>query len=384
MRRLLRIEFFVLFCIANAAHFSFAQTAAPVQIAADLAKAVDSAVQAEMARQQAVGVAIGIIRDGRVAYIQGYGFEDRENNIPVTSRTLFRWASVSKPLTAIAAVQLAERGCLDLDADVRRYVPEFPDQGVTITCRQLLCHQGGIVHYKNGRVIRTEREYACPNPFENVVLALDTFKESPLIAEPRKKFSYTTHGYILLSAVVQRAGRQTFADQVWCRIACPLGMTTLQPDYQWCEIPHRATGYRKILGTIVRSTDTDVSWKLGGGGFISNIEDMALFASGLINGKLISEESQAMMWTRQATSDGQTTKIGLGFFIEQQDGTLKVSHNGSQEKTRTRLVIYPHRKHGMVLMTNSEYADPGKFTTAVYKAISRMSDSDAAKEQVKP
>lgn len=369
MRRLLR-TFLILFSMTLVARLSFAQTAQPVRFSSDLANTVDKAVQAEMAQQKAVGVAIGVIRNGRVAYIQGYGFEDREQEIQVTRKSLFRWASVSKPLTAIAAMQLVEWGWLDLDADVRCYVPEFPDKGVTITCRNLLCHQGGIVHYKNGLVIKTEREYLCPNPFEDVVLALDTFKESPLVGQPGEKFSYTTHGYILLSAVVQRAGNQRFADQVWCRIACPLGMKTLQPDYQWKEIPNRAIGYRMNGGKISRSTDTDVSWKLGGGGFISSIEDMALFAAGLINGDLISQESQATMWTRQKSSDGKTTQIGLGFFVEEDNGTLKVSHNGSQEKTKTRLVIYPEQKHGLVVMTNSEYGNPGKFTTAVYNAIS--------------
>ena len=96
---------------------------------------------------------------------------------------------------------------------------------------QLLSHLGGIVHYSNGRVIRTEREYDTPHPYEDVILALDTFKESPLVSRPGVRHSYSSHGFILASAVVQRAGKQKFADQVNERIAKPAGMTTLQPDY---------------------------------------------------------------------------------------------------------------------------------------------------------
>ncbi|MCA9300449.1 MAG: beta-lactamase family protein, partial [Phycisphaerales bacterium] len=243
---------------------------------------IDEAVIAEAAHQEVVGVAVGVIRDGEVAHVFCHGFEDREAGVPVTTSTMFRWASVSKPLTAIAAVQLATSGALDLDEDVRVYVPEFPDKHVRLTTRQALGHLGGIVHYANGEVIRTEREYEEAHPFADVVTALDTFMASPLVAAPGERYSYSTHGFILASAVVERAGDEAFASQVRARIAEPLGMTTLRPDYQWDAIEHRATGYRRFAGRIMRSTDTDVSWKLGGGGWISTIEDFARFGAGLV------------------------------------------------------------------------------------------------------
>ncbi len=333
------------------------------------ARAVDRAIRAEMCRQEVVGLAIGIIQRGRVVYLRGYGFEDREACIPVTSRTLFRWASISKTLTAVAAMQLAEKGLLDLDADVRNYVPEFPERGAVITPGHLLSHQSGIVHYDNGKVIRTERQYDVAHPFEDVILALDTFKQSPLLAPPGEKDLYTTHGYILLSAVVQRAGRQKFADQVKRRIAVPLGMTTLEPDYQWKTIPHRAVGYRKKKGHIERSTDTDVSWKLGGGGFLSNIGDMAAYAAGLVNGRLVTRQTEAVMWTLQKTADGKTTKRGLGLVVRRPSGRLEVSHDGAQEKVKARLVIYPREGHGIVVMSNCEYADPKRFVAVVERAL---------------
>ncbi len=216
---------------------------------------VDRAVRTEMERQRIVGLALGWIRGGEVVYTKGFGLEDRDRQIPVSEQTLFRWASVSKPLTALAAWQLVEKKRLNLDADVRQLVPEFPDKGSKITARQLMCHQGGIVHYTNGKLIRTRRNYRSTHPFEDCVLALDTFRESPLVAPPGTRFSYSTHGYILLSAVVQRAGRQKFADQVAERIARPLGMTTLQPDYQWKTLPHRAIGYRLRENRVVESTN---------------------------------------------------------------------------------------------------------------------------------
>ncbi|HJN89581.1 MAG TPA: serine hydrolase domain-containing protein, partial [Verrucomicrobiota bacterium] len=149
--------------------------------AAPLAKRVDEAMHDELARQELVGLAVGIIQDGKITHLNGYGWANREQRTPVTRRTMFRWASISKSLTAVTAMQLWERGELDLEREARRYVPEFPDKGAPIRVRHLLCHQGGIVHYTNGKVIRTKRDYPVVHPYENVIFALDDFKESPLV-----------------------------------------------------------------------------------------------------------------------------------------------------------------------------------------------------------
>jgi len=328
-----------------------------------LSQRIDEAAESEMERQRIIGFAVGILQENQITHLKGYGWEDREKRIPVTRKTMFRWASISKSLTALAAMQLWEKGHLQLDADVRRYVPEFPNKGHKITPRQLLSHQGGIVHYTNGPVIVTVRQYKQPNPFESVLLALDTFKESPLVNLPGEKYSYTTHGFILLSTAVERAGKEKFAHQVRDRIVKPLRMETLQPDYQWVEIQNRTIGYRKRQEKIVVSSNTDVSWKLAGGGYISNIDDLTKLGEGLLNGKLVKPETLKLMWTPRKTSTGEQTSYGLGFrnwnYV---DGKLQrtlaasgesdlkdkmtlrlIGHSGSQQKTKTYWFWSPQR-----------------------------------------
>lgn len=330
----------------------------PATDATSLADELAPRLRRAVERQKIVGLAAAIAEEDRIVYFGGFGFEDRERQIPVSEASMFRWASVSKPLTAVAAMQLVEEGRLDLDADVRVLVPDFPEKPHAISARQLLCHQGGIVHYANGPVIRTKREYTATHPFRDVVVALDTFKESPLVCEPGSRYSYTTHGYILLSAVVQRAAGEEFAALVRRRIAEPLGITTLRPDYQWEQIPDRAKGYRRVkLEDPVPSTDTDVSWKLGGGGFISNVADMARFGAGMLGTRLVKPETRKQMWTERIAADGKDTNYGLGFGVRERDGTLQVSHSGSQEKTATFLLILPEAEGGgfaVALMCNTE------------------------------
>ena len=349
---------------------------------------MDEAARAEMGRQQIVGLAVGVIQEGRISYLKGYGWSDREKRIPVSRKTMFRWASISKSLTALVAMQLWEKGQLKLDGDVRQYVPEFPDKAQRITPRQLLSHQGGIVHYSNGPVVVTLRQYDQPNPFESVLLAVDTFKESPLVNLPGQKYAYTTHGFILLSAAVERAGKQKFIHQVRDRIAKPLGMNTLQPDYQWIDIPNRTIGYRKRQNNIVVSSNTDVSWKLGGGGYISSIEDLAKLGEGLLNGKLIQPKTRELMWAPRTTTTGKQTSYGLGFrrwkyvngalqsvsaeasVTESKNQVLMqlVGHSGSQEKTKTLLVLEPQKRFGLVLMSNSEHTQIYSLAEALMKA----------------
>ncbi|MFC1783538.1 serine hydrolase domain-containing protein [Planctomycetota bacterium] len=335
------------------------------------ASEVDEIVWAEMEDQQIVGTAVGLIKDGKIVYLKGYGWADRENNTAVTRNTMFRWASISKTVTAVAAMQLAEQGKLDLDKDIREYVPEFGDKGEVITTRQILCHQGGITHYSNN-IIKTRRAYDQDHPYEDVVLALDTYKETPLVAQPGEKYSYSTHAFILLSAIIERAGNQKFADQVHERIVKRLGMRTLQPDYQWNEIPNRTIGYRRDRQTkeIVRSTDTDVSWKLGGGGLISNIDDLARFAEAMINTELISKETEEMIFTVQKNNAGEDTRYGLGFRLSGEGEDLQVSHSGSQEKTKTYMAFYPRQGTGVVVMCNSEQARPTSFVSKLFPVIS--------------
>jgi CubicO group peptidase (beta-lactamase class C family) len=156
-------------------------------------------------------------------------------------------------------------------------------------------------------------------------------------------------------------------------------MTTLQPDYQWLEIPGRATGYRKQSDDIVESRDADVSWKLGGGGFVSSVADLGAFAGGLLQGSLLQPDIQALVWTQQTTSNGespphiQETGYGLGFGVREQFGRRIISHNGAQAKTRTCMLLYPDEMLGVVVMTNCEWGKPEAIATALANMIPAVS-----------
>jgi CubicO group peptidase (beta-lactamase class C family) len=350
---------------------AFAQSPVQMQLAPAKAMAVDKTVEAQMQKQGLIGVAVGIIREGQIVYLKGYGQSNREQSSPVTEQTIFNWASNSKPVAAVAALQLTEKKLLDLDADVRRYVPEFPDKGDVITTRQLLCHQSGIPHYSNGTIVPTEGKYSLPRPFLDPVVALDKFNQSPLVFKPGEKMEYSSYGYMLVSAVIQRAGKKPFQAQIEERIVRPLGMKSFQLDMEFEHQPHWAVGYTKDKqGNIVPAKEVAHYWKHGAGGFKSNIQDFAVWAQALINRRLLSQESEKQMWTAQTTSKGEKTTRGLGMSIGE-PGEWKVSHNGIQEDAMSRLVLYPRAKHGIVIMCNCRFADVGAITTAIFEALNQ-------------
>lgn len=329
----------------------------------DTAK-IDAAVKNEMEAQALVGVAIGIIRDGRIVYIQAYGEADREKRTPYTAGTVTNWASNSKPLVAVLAMQLVEKGLLDLDADVREYVPEFPDKKAKITCRHILSHQSGIPHYRNGRIVPTERKYSEANPFMNPIHSLDKFNGSPLIFEPGEKVSYSSYAYILLSAVIQKSGRKPFREQVTERITNPLKLESFEWDTGDGKTTW-STGYSKIMGNVVRSPEEANDWKHGAGGFKSNIRDFARWAQALVNHELVGKTAERQMWTMQPLRDKSATSWGLGFTVKGKE----VSHNGSQGETKTRLVLVPEERRGLVVMSNCSHADVNRLAAAVDQSM---------------
>lgn len=341
------------------------------QLAPEVAAQVDQAVKAEMKKQDLVGVSIGIVEDGEIVYLQGYGWANRETQVPVTSDTVINWASNSKPMAGFAAMRLVECNRLNLDADVRCYVPEFPVKSAVITTRQLLCHQSGIPHYENGKVLGTERTYPCERPFLNPILALDTFNQSPLIFQPGTKHEYSTYAFILLSAVIQRASGRDFTQYICENIAQPLNMLSFQLDFETNGQLHWAKGYTKnAVGQVIEAPESAHYWKHAGGGFKSNVRDFARWARALTRREILAQSSYNHMWTDQKTSDGKATGRGLSFGVDHQP-KLMVSHNGKQTETRTRLEIYPDERRGVVVMCNCGYAESSELTAAIQRVLMR-------------
>src|SRR5438105_4035546 len=192
-----------------AAQPTFGQVA---KLANDKRERIEQAISKFMAANQTPGLSVAVVENGEYVWSAGFGMADLEGFVPATSQTLYRLASVSKSLTAVAAMQLSERGKLDLDAPVQKYCPAFPQKEAPITSRQLLGHLGGIRHYNpdgKGDVPEDSARH-----FSSMQESLQLFANDPLVAKPGTKFNYSTYGYTVVGCVLESAASEKFIDFV--------------------------------------------------------------------------------------------------------------------------------------------------------------------------
>ncbi len=308
-----------------------------------------------MKAQQMPGLSVAVVH-GDFRWSRGFGFADVENQVPATAESSYRMASVTKPMTAVAILQLADEGKIDLDTEVQKYAPFFPLKKFPVTVRQLLAHQGGISHYrsyyKEGRIKdpKTTRD------------SIAIFAGWDLVNEPGTTFTYSSYGYNLLGVIIEEVSRQVYGRYMRDHVWNPLGMTATVMDDPTAIIPHRVDGY--VLDPqkrLRRSEYVDMSSRFAGGGTRSTVGDMVRFIEGLAAGKLLKPETREMAWSMQPTRDQIFTRYGLGFGLYSRNGRYVIAHSGSQQETRTALTYLPKAGLIVALASNFEDADLDPF-----------------------
>lgn len=299
----------------------------------------------------APGASVAVVRGGHVIWSEGFGFADLEQQVPVTSLTRFRIGSVSKSLTSVALGRLLEEGRLDLDRPIQQYLPDYPVKRWPVTSRQLGGHLAGVRHY------RGQDELVVHTSYPEVTPALAMFKDDSLLFEPGTRFSYSSFGYNLLSAVLEKAGRTRFLDLMQHAVFDAADMRHTVPDYVDSLIPNRARWYtlaRPSRG-IINAPATDNSYKWAGGGFLSTTEDLALFGDALLHGRLLKPETVRTLWTSQTTRDGKATGYGIGWFTDtDRAGRRRISHSGGSVGGTAYLLIYPDQDLVISVLVNSD------------------------------
>jgi CubicO group peptidase (beta-lactamase class C family) len=318
------------------------------QLPAEKIKKIEQLVTTEMARNSVPGISMAIAVDGKIQWTGGFGMADLENFVPMTADTRVRLASISKPMTAIAVMQLVEQGKIDLDAPIRRYVPQFPEKPWTVTVRQLMSHTAGIRGYLGNEMSSTVH-------YGDHLTPMSVFANDPLLFEPGTKYSYSTYGYTVIGAMLEALTHERLADYLHEHVFAPAGMDTIVEDSVYKLIPHRARGYQLRPNGVVENCDlADTSNKVAGGGLISAAADLVKFALAL--NKLVKPTTLKTMWTAAQLPDGTTAPYGLGFEIRQDNGMTLFGHTGGQRGATTNLVILPEKGIIFGYMMNLESA----------------------------
>jgi CubicO group peptidase (beta-lactamase class C family) len=296
------------------------------------------------------GCAVGVTRHGKSVLEGAYGMADLEHGIPNTPETIFEGGSVSKQFTSAAVVLLALDGVLTLDDDVRRWVPELPDYGHTITLRHLMTHTSGLRDWGSVASISGWGREQRSHDHDDVVDILS--RQTALNFVPGHEYSYSNSGYNLLAIVVTRASGIRFADFSRQRIFEPLGMT----DTQWRD------DYRRIVpGRSTAYDATDDGWEInrpieyvhGNGGILTTVRDLAIWNQALTDGRLGGEEFLRLMHTQGRLNDGSEIVYAGGLRISEFAGVRSVTHTGSTAGYRAFLGRYPEQGLSVAMLCNA-------------------------------
>jgi len=269
--------------------------------------------QGEVDRKAIPGATVLISRDGKVVYERVFGFQDREKNLPMKTDTIFRIASMTKPITSVAVMMLAEEGKIDLLAPVANYLPEFKDVKVGVekpdastgkqtlileapqrplTVQDLLRHTSGIVYGPFGTSL-VHQMYSEANLFDRgqtLAEFVTKLSKLPLAHQPGTVWEYGMNTD-MLGRIVEVVSGMPFDQFVAERITKPLGMKdtafymTPEQAPRLAELQiDPATGKRPPASAAEDFTKEEVKWFSGGGGLVSTAPDYARFCQMMLNG----------------------------------------------------------------------------------------------------
>ena len=272
----------------------------------------------------------------------------------MTPLTKFRIGSVSKPVTSIAVGRLVEAGALDLDLPVQAYVPGFPEKPWPITTRLVAGHLAGIRHYR-GTEFESARHYAT------VAEGLTIFAGDSLLFEPGTRWSYSSYGWNLVSAVVEGAAREPFLGYMRREVFGEAGLADIVADQVDSLVSFRTRYYQKAGdGAVLNAPYVDNSNKWAGGGFLSTPTELAELAFALLEGELLERSTLETLWARQRLRDGSETEYGIGWYVsEDAAGRRMVGHGGGSIGGTTLFWLWPEQEVIVTLTANLSEAPLG-------------------------
>ena len=330
-----------------------AVTLAATPAAAQDVSRMDTVVRADADRGEFMG-AVLVAKDGKVVLDRGYGSANLEWQIPNDGDTRFRLGSLTKQFTATAILLLQERGKLTLDDPVKKWIADAPPAWDKITIRHLLTHTSGIPNFTS--FDDYQKQKTLPTTLAAVIAR---FRDKPLDFQPGEKWNYSNSGYLVLTAIVEKASGQPYAAFLAENIFKPLGMADTGYDSHAAVIPHRASGYAPGAKGPINADYIDMSIPQGAGALYSTTHDLLKWETGLYGGKLLKPESLTALTTPFKNDYG----FGLG--ISRKDGSTLISHGGGIEGFNTWLGYDPDRHLAVVVLGNLNGGAPGKLGDAL-------------------
>ena len=325
---------------------------------------IKARVNETLNRWPTVGLAVGVVRDGRLAFFCGHGLADIASHTPVTEDTVFRIASITKTFTAIAVMQLWEQGLIDLDAPANDYLRAYkliPAKASfrPATVRHLLTHTAGIREVLHPSGLLRMRDLGETVPLGRPVPSLAEYYRGGLHidAEPGSRFMYSNHGFATLGQLVEDVSGQPLDRYMREHIFEPLGMVNTDLIRSERVQSYLATGYDLRSDGARAVTDYEVV-TVGGGSIYSTTRDMARYMAALLGGganeygSILKPATMATMFEPHYRPDARMPGNGLAFFRFNFGGHLAVEHDGILPGFDSQIFLAPDDGVGVMAFAN--------------------------------
>jgi len=323
------------------------------------------------------GASLAVIKDGEVIYKQGYGSANLEYNIPIIPSTVFHVASVSKQFTAFAVTMLAEQGRLKLDDDIRRYLPEVPDFGKTITIRHLIHHISGMRDQWELLAVAGWR-------LDDVITREHILKivrnQKELNFEPGEQYLYCNTGFTLLAEIVARVSGKSFREWTEENIFKPLGMSDTQfyDDHERI-VKNRAYSYVPVKENGFKKRRLNYA-NVGATSLFTTAEDLAKWVKNFEDGRVGGKEVIVQMQKQGVLNNGKKISYAFGLVIGEHKGLRTVSHSGGDAGYRSHVLLFPEQRFAVVVLSNL-----GSFNTSqIARQVADIYLLDVLKEEQPP
>lgn len=328
---------------------SLLTTCAFAQITPETRSAVDQAVTKVIAKSGIASASIAIVKDGKLAYEQAYGFADLESKKAATPAMRYKIGSNSKQITASAILLLSDEGKISLDDPVSRFFPDLT-RANEVTIRQLLSHTSG---YEDFYPLDYVAPYmAQPSTPQKI---MDIWGKKPLNFDPGTQWQYSNTNYTIAGAIVEKLAGQPIFDFVRARVFAPLGMKSpIDADKQpWSK--NDPIGYTRFaLGPPRAAVPEGSAWIFAAGELAMTPSDMALWDISLMNGTVLKPELLKQLTTEVHLKNGAGTGYGLGLGIGNSDGHRVWSHGGGTSGFISSNTTYPDDRMAITVFTNQD------------------------------
>ena len=301
------------------------------------------------------GVSFAVVQQGQIEWSGALGLANVEHALHAHAGTVYRSASLVKPLTATAILQLHEAGKLDLDAPVYNYCNEFPEKPHVLTTRQLLTHTAGVRSYAMPWS-KFEAELYSSKRYKTVSDALSIFSADPLLHEPGSKYKYTSYGYNVLGCVIETVSESSYEEYLSQNILNPSAMDSTVAERSEKIVSDRAGLYRRdSKGMLVNEKYVDLTNKIPSGGLLSTALDIARFTASYMNGRLLSPELINQAHQPTQLSDGSFSYYGMGWDTNNVDAKSRgreMYHIGVTPGVTAVMYLYPETEGAVVIFAN--------------------------------